>query len=324
MPSPNITPAVSVIHNYPRFREYPCSASTDTVVLLDLQITQLMKKLFILSAILSLASFTGDAGTINVFLVGGQSNADGRADSAELPPNLRAQQDVIYYSNSVGNKLTYLQPSVNANREGAFQFGPEISFGRDMADYYARKDEKVALIKFAAGGTNLYENWRPDKTQDSANDGKTYQTFQAVVKKGLQALRETYPHDSIVIKGMIWMQGEGDTDTRQNQATSGKYSLEYAQNLTNFIHDIRLTYGQNLCFVIAELSQNQTGTGPAIYRDNVRHCQEQVSRAEPLTGIINTDSFGLKSDHIHFDAAGQQAMGYAFAKEMQRLSQESH
>jgi lysophospholipase L1-like esterase len=278
-----------------------------------------MKCRFLLAVILSLAAFNGYASTINVFLVGGQSNADGRADSAELPENLRDQQDVLYYANSAGNKLIYLQPWINANREGIFQFGPEMTFGRSMADYYAVKNEKVALIKFAAGGTNLYENWLPDGTAGSTNDGKTYQNFQNAVKKALQAIKETYPNDTIHIRGMIWMQGEGDTDTRQNQATNGKYSLEYSQNLTDFIRDIRLTYGKDVYFVIGELSKNQTGTGPAIYRDNVRRCQEEIAKSDPLTGIINTDTCGLKSDNIHFNAAGQQAMGYAFAKEMQRL-----
>jgi lysophospholipase L1-like esterase len=115
------------------------------------------------------------------------------------------------------------------------------------------------------------------------------------------------------------MQGESDTDTKQNQAVNGKYSKEYAQNLTALINDLRLVYGKDLCFVIGKLSDNQKGTSIEEYRNNVRQCQEQVAKEVPLTAIVNTDGFSLKPDRLHFDAKGQQDLGEGFAKEMQGL-----
>jgi hypothetical protein len=260
-----------------------------------------------------------NAATIQVFLVGGQSNTDGRADSKELPEKLKWQEDVIFYANSADNRLTCLHPWTGANGQGIFQFGPEITFGRAMADYYAAKGEKVALLKFAAGGTNLYEQWKADGTADAANDGKVYQEFQKSISRGLELLKKTYPNDTIEIRGMIWMQGESDADTKQNQATNGKYSLEYGRNLSALINDLRLLYGKDLRFVIGELSTNQKGTGAEEYLNNVRKGQEQAAKDVPLTGIVNTDGFSLKPDRLHFDAKGQQDLGAGFAKEMQRL-----
>jgi len=276
-------------------------------------------KFFILLLGIALIPGCIHAATINVFLVGGQSNTDGRADSAELPDKLKWQSDVIFYANSADNRLTCLHPWSGTNGQGIFQFGPEITFGRSMADYYAAKGEKVALLKFAAGGTNLYEQWKADGTADMTNDGKVYQEFQKNINRGLEMLKKVYPNDTIVIQGMIWMQGESDADNKQNQAANGKYSLEYGQNLTNLINDLRLVYGKDLRFVIGELSVNQKGAGADEYINNVRKGQEQTAKDLPQTGIVNTNDFPLKPDHLHFNAAGQQSLGNAFAQEMQRL-----
>jgi lysophospholipase L1-like esterase len=283
---------------------------------------QMFKKLVVTGLLLAGWGFGhANAATLNVFLAGGQSNTDGRADSRELPEKLKWQEDVIFYANSADNRLTCLHPWTGANGQGVYQFGPEITFGRSMADYYAAKGEKVALLKFAAGGTNLYEQWKADGTADAANDGRFYQEFQKNISRGLEMLKKTYPDDTITIRGMIWMQGESDADNKQNQAANGKYSSEYGQNLTALINDLRLLYGTELRFVIGELSTNQKGAGSDEYLNNVRKGQEQVAKEVPLTGIVNTDGFSLKPDRLHFDAKGQQDLGEGFAKEMRRLLQ---
>ena len=40
-----------------------------------------------------------------------------------------------------------------------------------------------------------------------------------------------------------------------------------------------------------------------------------VDAADPHTGILITDSFGLNADNLHFSAAGQQSIGEGFALE---------
>lgn len=244
------------------------------------------------------------AATINVFLLGGQSNMDGRADATLLTNNFLSQTDVLFYSNSAGNTLTTLKPRTDN------QFGPEITFGRAMADYYSSDPtQQVALVKNAVGGTNLYSQWAADGTSGSANDGSNYKSFQSTVTNALNALRAAHPGEAIVIRGMIWMQGESDA--------VATYSVQYQANLANFINDIRLTYGADLPFVIGGLSNYQTSLNTT-YRNDVRAGQEAVADGDPLTGIVNTNGFQLKSDNLHWDAIGQQQLGEAFALEMQK------
>ena len=249
------------------------------------------------------------ATTLHVFLQGGQSNADGRADPTGLPTDLQSpQSDVFFYSN-YSSLLTTLRPNSLTTPP---QFGPEITFGRSMADYYAPTGDKVAILKFAGGGSNLYSQWAAGGTNGTSGDGELYKGFQTVIASGMNALRAANPTATIVTSGMIWMQGEGD-------AVDATNSLAYGNNLKAFIQDIRLTYGANLPFVIGELSSKQSLN--AIYLNNVRAGQESAAAALANTGLVKTDDFSLKAnDLLHFDAAGQQAMGSAFATSMQQLT----
>lgn len=280
----------------------------------------------------------GHAEVIHVFLVGGQSNADGRAPGSELPGYLRTPQvDVAIFWGTAPNgssSLTdsgydLLQPGFSQS-EGSF--GPEVTFGRAMADFYATRGERVAIIKHAQGGTSLATNWISGGDATTQGDGPVYELFQEVVADGLAHIQNGFPavgdgketrRSSVTsttiglveakIEGMIWMQGEADS----NDTTT---ALAYATNLSHFVADVRATYGDNLPFVIGQLSVNQTGTkGTDADRERIRAAQAAVAVALPNTALVVTDHFGLKSDRLHFDAGGQQDLGLAFAARMQAL-----
>jgi hypothetical protein len=260
------------------------------------------------------------AETIDVYLIGGQSNADGRAVASGLPSSLQQPQTNVpfYYGGVNGSGFTSLQPeSYGQINQGASQdFGPEVTFGLSMAQYTASQpNTEVAVIKYALGGTNLYSQWAAGGTGTEAGDGSVYDSFQNTVTAGLQALRTANPTATINIDGMIWMQGESDA-----VITNGvDESTNYGSELTAFIKDVRQTYGTNLPFVIGELSAYQTGTGPAAQRNNIRAAQISVASSLPDTGIVNTDSFPLNSDSLHFSTSGQESLGYGFATQMQDL-----
>lgn len=86
---------------------------------------------------------------LDVFVLAGQSNMDGRADPAGLPGELQqAQERALVYGGKARKPLT-----------PGKQFGPDISFGKAMA---AALGKPVGIIKFAKGGTNLADDWSPD------------------------------------------------------------------------------------------------------------------------------------------------------------------
>lgn len=270
-----------------------------------------------------LSSLPASAEHYHVYLVGGQSNANGRGDAAQLPEALAGpQKDVRFYwhrtqsTKNIGHLVEdswiELAPGSGHGSKApvyAKEFGPELSLGRELADRNA--DKNIAIIKYSHGGSNLHTQW--------AADGEMYKTFIETVRAGLHGLAadgHTYQ-----LGGMIWQQGEAD-------AGSLKHAKNYQANLTEFITRIRndLSGAQALPFVIGGLSDSQDdsintpGTGWSI----VRSAQQAVAKSVPHVGFANADGCATRvGDAIHLNHTAQLALGKAHAAELMRLSAES-
>jgi iduronate 2-sulfatase len=253
---------------------------------------------------------TARADHYEVFVVAGQSNCDGRGKASELTGPLakwaKPQDDVlIAYSCSKlrGPVLTSdgfkpLQPgwSVAPGKDKPTKlpsgtFGPEVAFGRGMADHL--KGKKVALIKFAEGGTSLAKDWNPDVKD------RLYPAFLDFTKKSLKELKDgghTY-----TLRGMIWHQGESDAALTAD---------EYEKLLTAFIARVRTDLdAPELPFGIGEVYDNGK-------RDAVRAAQKATS--EKVKGVFFVPADDLKTfdGGTHFDAASQIELGERFATGM--------
>ncbi len=239
---------------------------------------------------------------LRVFLLGGQSNADGRANPSGQP----TYSDVDFYSDteSRSGTLTELYPGASETSG----FGPELGFGRRITDILGcDSTTRVAIIKYANGGTSLYSDWRAGGDSTISNDGPEYVAFQQAVTDGLAALSAKYTSAVINIEGMLWMQGESDSLIPEE-------STNYYRNLTNFIFDVRATYGIRLPFVIGRLSTNQSGSAASLIQ-NIRNAQNSAAAESTLNGLVYTDSFPLQ-DEWHFNPSGQISLGKAFAAQM--------
>ena len=224
------------------------------------------------------------AKTYKVFLLGGQSNMKGSADSSDLPPELQnPQTNVLFYRES---ELVPLAPLNN-------MFGPEITFGRTVADAFPT--ENFALIKYAVSATDLHNDWDP-------TNGLIYRTFRTEVTNGLAELESG--GDAAHIVGMLWTQGERD-------ARIGRTAEQYQSDLIEFIADIRNRYRADLPFFLSRLSILQTNL-PVDSLTDIRTAQTNVAAGDENVYMFDTDTFGLKDDNLHFDAAGQMSLGTAF------------
>lgn len=277
---------------------------------------------FLLTSLVVFAALTNCANAeILVYLVGGQSNADGRANVADLSGSSLAnpQSDVDFFFHTEGllgapNSFHPLDSVLTTLRPGQSEtsgFGPAISLGRSLADSYsAPGDPSVAVFKYANGGTTLQTDWRSGGTVGTAGDGPEYVTFQETVSDGLTALQAANPNETISIAGMVWVQGESDTE-------SAASTLAYEANLTNFIDDVRLTYGADLQFSIAQLSTSQFALDSQRLQ-TIRTAQANVAANDPNSFVVDSDEFyqGV-GDGLHYNGAGQLALGEALAATFQ-------
>ncbi len=255
-----------------------------------------------------------------VYLVGGQSNADGYGVTGDLPSELQAPQpDIDFYHGNGGgnsplqaNNWIRLQPGSGSMGGNAGGFGPELNFGIGIHEALGSEGARIAVIKHTLGGSSLHTDWFPGGDNTTTGDGAVYQAFQTTVSNGLIALAALYPAADIQLEGMIWSQGEADAG---NATNAGNYQT----NLTNFIADVRATYGSNLKFGIVQLSDNQTMLDPTRLA-TVKAAQAAVADADAKNYLVTTDDVPMGgSSTIHFGTAGNLTIGTRLATGMQEV-----
>ena len=230
---------------------------------------------------------------LKVFILAGQSNAMGQyANKSLLPTELQNPQEAVILR--ADGTWTALQPGRNAATTN--DFGPEITFGHDMAA--AWPGQNIAIVKVGYGATTLAVDWNPD------NPGARYTDFLNAVNAAMAELSVGYDAQ---LTGMLWMQGESD-------ALDLGYAQAYEANLESFVTSVREDLGvAGLPFVIGQISEAPAWT----YGSIVRQAQADAAQALPFTLMISTADLSLLNNH--YDAAGQMALGSRFAGAMLAL-----
>ncbi len=252
-----------------------------------------------------------DTKTLRVFIFAGQSNmvgSDSRArDIKRFPPfaGLDLPQNKVLFSYNIGreDKLTSkgwvaLQPVNNI-------VGPELSFARRVSQAI---EAPIAIIKCAAGGTALGDDWNPD------NPGgfKLYPLALRWVQSSLAELDEK--RVAYRIEGFMWHQGENDMFNKE-------FKPNYGKNLKNFLASWRRDLKTpGLKFYIGELC-TKTIWGMD-NRDNmyaVRTAQKAVAESDPLAEYIPTNHIAVEIGgdvglHYHYGTLGQLEHGLNYAE----------
>ena len=124
------------------------------------------------------------------------------------------------------------------------------------------------MIKTAWGGKSLYADFRPPSS--GGTTGEFYKKMHSEIKEALAAVKGDYE-----ICGFIWMQGWNDMVNKDATA-------EYADNLVNFVKDIRKTLGKpELPFVIGELGNmgEKAGGGMVKFREQQKKGADKIKNS---------------------------------------------
>ena len=205
-------------------------------------------------------------------------------------------------TNSTPAIITIMQQYTALTNAPVNRFGPELSMGRTIRDLIHIPNSKVAVIKYSIGGTSLHSSWLPNGTTNSATDGSVYQGFQTTVWNGLAALQTQYPDYEIEILGMGWVQGEADAKVGPD--------TNYFSNLTNFMADVRATFGTNLVFALSKLSPNQSTSTNYV---TVRAAQQAA--ADTVYKVVATETIG--TDYLTATASTEGGVHYLSASLLQ-------
>ena len=221
------------------------------------------------------------------FLMIGQSNMAGRGDFGEVPEI----QNHLCKMLRNGRWQPMSEP-INPDRRFFGEFHSGVGLAASFSDEYAKYfDEKIGLIPCADGGTRLAE-WQPGEI-----------LYDHAVMQARLAQR------SSEIVGILWHQGESDSDTIENV---NAYREKFLRMISALIKDLSLP--SDIPVVIGEL-----GDFVGAYKDGMLPYSKEINAV--LTGIsddfdniaiASAQGLTCKDDGIHFNSASYRILGVRY------------
>ncbi|WP_299230658.1 sialate O-acetylesterase [uncultured Bacteroides sp.] len=258
---------------------------------------------------------------VDVVLIGGQSNATGQGYMRNIPSSFKIDTDVMFYYSKFlnqGNGGGVWRELCQAS-ETMDKFGVELSLGTSLQKYFP--DRKIALIKHALSGSNLYEQWNPGN-RNCEKSGEEYVKWLNTVKDALAELEKKGYKP--VIRAMVWQQGEADAREIAGMENSRRYGI----NLRNFILEVRKELeAPDMLFVYGEVMPMEAERFPG--RNLVRTAQIEVSEAScsklsvKNAFLVESDDLQMRrddyrtplpNDDVHLGTYGILTLGERFAK----------
>ena len=240
-----------------------------------------------------------DVGGYDIFILMGQSNADGRGSSKDVPPELAqpSKDHIIFYHNGCATTPDWeaLAPGYSTGKKPTTVpkggFGIEVSFAPALAE--EMPGMKVAIIKSALGSTDIGFKWnaQTDANGEKAQrPGPCYRTALDAINMAIAKL----PAGQHRLRGMLWHQGESDAGDRS-------YDKKLVHLITRLREDLK---APELPFVFGGL---RPGVGS---KWNV--VAAQATTLTPNLAFVSSD--GLEGDSLHFNSAALIEFGKRYAK----------
>ena len=281
--------------------------------------TNLRKVFLFLFCMLGAVSIQAEE--VDVYLIGGQSNASGQGYVRNIPKTFKVSTSVkFFYSKYLngGKGAGVLGPLCQAS-ETWDKFGPELSLGTALQKYYPHT--KIVLVKHALAGSNLYAQWNPGN-REGEKRGIEFTKWLDTVNAALEALKKQ--GHTPIIRAMVWQQGEADARYDAGDANSKKYG----ENLKNFILQVRqLLNAPDMLFVYGEVMPMEAERFS--HRSEIRQAQIDVAEASksPLSVdnafLVEGDDLQMRrtdyktpfpNDDVHLGTYGLLTLGERFAK----------
>lgn len=240
----------------------------------------------------------------DVFLIGGQSNAETNGDKSSVTAFSPPVGGVFKWN---GSAIVHGDdPITNNTGVGTGSIWPRFGI-----TYFQVTGRPVLFVSAAVGGTSL----APEADQGSGywGPGANSKTYAAIAK--LQAVMAyiTSQGDTYDLKGMLWCQGEADA-LAINNGQSSAFNMQSANGWMKW--QLRLAFGSTFPIYIFR-------TGTYTPNDNgyaqIRQAQGEMIGEDYYSRIVfrdavNFESVGwMQTDHIHWHQKGLNWAGHSAA-----------
>jgi hypothetical protein len=261
-----------------------------------------MKPRWLPTFICILITLSVSAETFDLFLLAGQSNAQGwKGDGAQYPndpDNLDKTIPLYWVSPGISSSngtWTTLQKQGGRFKQG--HFGLEVTFARSLkkAGYHP------AIFKYTLGSTSMARNWKAP----GANG--MYDRMTTDLLKARNLLEKD--GNEVRMGGFVWIQGESDAQT-------AAMADAYKERLALLINDLRNTVTQtpNLPIVLGVDEQHIW----VQQHPQVIQAQQELAKDDP--NMVFTSMIGLeKADTTHLTPKGLEEHGLRVFNAYSRL-----
>ena len=226
-----------------------------------------------------------------IFLMAGQSNMAGRGvvepgDTLSNPRILTINQN---------NEIIIAKETLHFYEPNLTGLDCGVSFARELIKH--RNSVTILLVPAAVGGSSSTQ-WLGDSLHRNVRLLSNFKgRVEAVKKYG-------------TIKGILWHQGEADTEPNLIPG--------YEQRLQKIFAQLRLyCHNSTLPIVIGELgsfSENQANW------DLINQSIHRYVSTDKQATVVDTHDLKPKDDKIHFNSEGQRIMGERMAKMFLEMS----
>lgn len=227
---------------------------------------------------------------VHIYVLMGQSNMAGRGKVTDYYATYGHPRVIAL--DQAGEWIPAKHP-LHFDKPKMAGVGPGLTFGMAMAD--ADPDVIIGLVPCAVGGTPIAK-WAPG-AYDQKTHTHPYDDAAVRIRKAME---------TGVIKGIIWHQGEGDSNP-----TSASVYLEKLETL---IGRVRTLVGNpNLPVVAGQLARYREGY-QLINRELVK-----LPDSVPHTAVVSSEGLWHLGDGTHFDSPSASEFGRRFAQGMLAL-----
>lgn len=226
-----------------------------------------------------------DYSSIDVYIIAGQSNADGRGYINQLEAAYKRRYTIPYlWQNRINNIENIYSPTSTLQD----RFGVELSIAGELEF----RNTNAIILKRAIGGIPLYPLSSYSYCWKIGESNSMY----PLLKTMIDTVKEINDGKTINWK-FVWLQGETDAEHQEAAAA-------YQQNMEELISQLKTDTSESIKIAIGKLKESTYGD----YIAEVNQAFENIASSDVNVTVVDTDSLQLY-DAYHYTTDSFNKLG---------------
>lgn len=226
-----------------------------------------------------------DYSSIDVYIIAGQSNADGRGYINQLEAAYKRRYTIPYLWQNRINSIENIYSPTSTLQD---RFGVELSIAGELEF----RNTNAIILKRAIGGISLYPLSGYSYCWKIGESNSMY----PLLKTMIDTVKEINDGKTINWK-FVWLQGETDAEHQEAAAA-------YQQNMEELISQLKTDTSESIKIAIGKLKESTYGD----YIAEVNQAFENIASSDVNVTVVDTDSLQLY-DAYHYTTDSFNKLG---------------